>query len=238
MQISKILDHIQRKIQDNSYEREADLLPLVNDGLGEVAAMVPLPDLTTTNTVDCGDGYTVSMPQDFHSHFLFAYNTTRGRKITTIDHLTDFLHLFPSLDNSGSVSHVCAHGKTLYFQNTPGSSTPETVRIAYSKKPTEFTQDNDEEIDYIPKSLQKELLVNYVCREVYLEIEDGMENTKVNWNTHNKLFQQAISRLQGFVGLPPKNPEFVQDTLHGAGYFESAETGFGYYDGDIDNELI
>lgn len=236
MKISKILDHIQRKIQDDSYERVNDLLPLVNDGLGEIATMVALPDLTAINTVSCGDGYSAPMPADFHSHLLHAYNTTSGNKVNVIENITDFMDIFPGLDNQGSVTHVCLHGSTLYFQASPGSSSPETIRVAYSKTPTEFTGDNDEEIEYIPKSLQKDLLVNYVCREVFQEIEDGMENMKVNWNTHNKQFQQAISKLKGFIGLPPAKPSFIEDTLRGAGYFETVETGFG--DGDIDDDLI
>jgi len=231
MNLDTLVNRIRNKIQDPSYT-ENELVPMINQGLGEIATMVALPALTNVTTVDCGDGPSVSLPDDFHANVHHAYNQTDDWHVQIYEMFTDFIEDFPGLNNEGSVTYACAHGGKLYFQDAPGSDYPETILITYTKKPTLFDRNNDvTSIDYIPDEMQAPLLVNYACREVFDEIEDGLEGAKVNWNTHNKLFNEAFARLHAFLGVQPGTPHFVKQVQSGAGY--ARRTGF-----DVDDILI
>lgn len=232
MDLDTILNRIQNKIQDPSYDPDADLVPLINQGLGEIASMIALPALTTVTTIECGAGPSVDLPDDFHANVAHAFNQTKDGHVQVIHEFTDFIEEFPGLNGEGSVTHVCAHGRKLYFQDAPGSDSPETVLITYTSRPTLFDRKNGvKTIDYIPQELQAPLLVNYAVREVFGEVEDGVEGAKINWNTHNKLFNEAFARLHSFLGVQPGTPRYVKQSGSGQGYFMRGVS-------DVDEELI
>lgn len=232
MDLNKLLHRIQRKIQDPGYDPDADLIPLINQGLGEIATMIALPGLTTVSTIDCGEGPSVDLPEDFHANLDHVYNQTTDSRVRVVKAFTDFIKRFPGLNGEGSVTHVCEHGSKLYFQDAPGTSSPETVLITYTTRPTLFDRSEGvTSIDYIPHEMQVQLLVNYAAKEVFDEIEDGIEGNKVNWNTHNKLYNEAFARLQAFLGVQPGTPTYIDQSDSGLGYFSATQV-------DVDDYLI
>ena len=232
MDLDTLLNRIKNKIQDPSYDPDSDLVPLINQGLGEIATMIALPALTTVTTIECGTGPSVDLPDDFHANVHHAFNQTKDGHVQIIKSLPDFIEEFPGLNGEGSVTHICVHGRKLYFQDASGSSSPETLLITYTSRPTLFDRSGGvTKIDYIPHEMQAPLLVNYAVREVFGEIEDGVEGMKVNWNTHNKLFNEAFAKLQAFLGVQPGTPAFVKQSGSGRGIFRRNVS-------DIDDELI
>lgn len=218
MNISTILDHVERKIQDSSYSRSPDLLNFVNMGIGEIASEVVLPSLLTYDTVTCTpDGFTVDMPDDFYAHLRFAHNQTKDRRIRLYYNLSIFLERFAGLNRSGDVYAVCEHGGQLYYQCVP--ATDQDVRIWYAKEPTVFTEDNTDEADFLPKHLQGPLLINYAAMKVFEEIED--DGQPVNFEKYFNLYSKAKGTLITLVGLPDEGPEFVPN--HGDHFGETLD---------------
>lgn len=211
MQIASILDAIQRKIQDDSYSRQDDLLPLVNEGLGVIATEAPLPGLfTIKDDFSCPSGtHAVALPDDYGNWLKHAYNLTRKTRVRLYGSVTELMEHYPALDASAPVCAAAVYGNVLYVQGVPTSA--ETLQIAYYAKPTMFSE-SVSDVSYLPEHLQQPLLVNYVCKEVYNEIEDGVEGLKVNWNTYQKRFEAAMGKLYAHIGQTPQVPEIVQRT--------------------------
>lgn len=225
MEITEILSRIEQKIQDESYDR-LDLLNKVNEGLGEIAARVQLPDLITNDKVTCeADTSSVSLPDDYFGYLIAAYNKDTKQSLTILDSLVKLKRSFPGLDQTGSVTHCVAKGSTLFFQGCPSSS--EDVKLFYCSKPALFSASGDplvydpEEITYIPEHFQAKLLVTYAVKEVFNEIEDGLEDKKINWNTYNKLFEENLAKMTEFLGDQEDNASFVdtENDLKGMGFF-------------------
>lgn len=232
MDLNTLISRISHKIQDVSYTPE-DLVAFINQGIGEIATAVPLPDLDAVGTIECGAGPFIALPSDYHANLQHAYNQTQDEPVKVIKAVTDLRAKFPSLNEEGSITHVSPHGKKLYFQPAPGSIAPETLLITYSKQPQLFDLNGGvTTIDYIPHLMQAALLVNYACREVFDEIEDGVEGPKIEWSTHNKLFNEALENLREFLGVAPGTPTYVEGPSIGDGYF--SDRGHA----DLDDILI
>lgn len=234
MRTAEILARALRIIQDSSYDLTGDLLPLLNEGLEVVAARVRLPDLFTSAELDtAADGdYMVNMPDDFHAHFVQAYNKVSGRAVHVYKSHTQLTLKFPGLTEEGSVTHAALAGSRLYYQ--PAPQDPETLRVFYYEKPPQITFSGDPvvydpaTITCIPSAFHGKLLVNYICREIFGEIEDGLEGAKVNWNTHNKLFEEGLEQLEEFVGIAQGEPEYVLGSpeTEGMGFFSDPNSSF------------
>src|SRR6056297_3434242 len=111
MEIQTILDLVQRKIQDESYDRTDDLLPMVNKGIREIAIRVKLPDLFTYGTVTClADSFSADMPENYMSHLSYAYNTTHDTRVKVWS-FSYLLAKFPRMETTGWVSHIANKGK-------------------------------------------------------------------------------------------------------------------------------
>lgn len=205
MQISEILDHAERKIQDSSYARSPDLLGFANMGLGEIATEVILPSLMTYATVACpASDFATSLPDDFYAHLRFAHNTTKDCRVRLYYNLSIFLERFAGLNTAGNVCAVCEHGGTLYYQLVP--SAEQELRVWYAKTPTLFTADNTDEPSFLPQHLHGPLLINYIAMKAFEEIED--EQKQPNFRKYYELYSQAKASLINFVGLPDEEPEF------------------------------
>ena len=232
MDLNTLVRRISHKVRDDSYTSE-DFVAFINQGIGEIATRLPLPDLDTVGTIDCGAGPSVALPSDYYANLQHAYNKTQDRPVKVLKAVTDLRAKFPSLAEEGAVTHVSPHGKKLYFQPAPGSTAPDTLLITYSKQPQLFDLEGGiTTIDYIPFLMQAALLVNYACREAFDEIEDGVEGPKIEWSTHNKLFNDALENFREFLGVAPGTPTYVQGPSIGNGYYSDQGNA------DLDDILI
>jgi hypothetical protein len=109
------------------------------------------------------------------------------------------------LDHSGPVSEVTIRGGDLYYQGIPG--VPTELTLFYYRKPTLLVDYDpsgedgeagdlaDDIPDGIPEPFQKGLLVNYACKEIFDEIEDGMDGEKLNTQRYEAKYQAALAKL-------------------------------------------
>lgn len=206
MQVTRIIDQVERKIQDSSYSRD-DILDILNMGLEHITSSVVLPGLLKNDTLTLTAGsFSVSVPNDFFSHLLWAHNTTKDRNITVYQDYASFLELYRGLNNTGDVEALCEYGRFIYYQLCP--ATDQETRIWYSESPTLYTADDATELDYIPKHLQARLLVNYAAMYIFSEIESD-EKDQPETIKYSTYFNQAMGALIDFAGLPLEAPQFV-----------------------------
>ena len=211
MSIELALKLIARKVQDSSYSDE-DYIDLMNVCVGEIATEPGLPALIKSADVVVPEGeYQVAVPDDYFAHPIFpylkVYNLTSGIKseVTTWKYLSEFLERFGDLEADGDVSHACVSGQTMYVQYRPRAD--QTLRLWYTQMPP-VIEDADSDISFIPKQLQVPLLVNYVCYQVYSEIEDGVEGRAPNMDRYFAKYQMALKQLSDFV-VRDGTPDFV-----------------------------
>lgn len=212
-QYSRVLSEIQRKIQDDSYG-ESELQGFMNDGLRELATEVVLPGLLTNSVVTCSPGsFSVSMPSDYFAGLLWARNFVKNRWVYIYDSLTAFLERYDvgmtGLSQTGEVHSACRHGHMLYFAHQPATGDAQDLRLWYSAAPT-LLKTGDEDISYIPEHLQARLLINYVCMEVFSEIEEERNQPQVE--KYYTRFSGAKAALIEFVGLPERRPSVIPNT--------------------------
>jgi hypothetical protein len=62
------------------------------------------------------------------------------------------------------------------------------------------------------------LLVHYACREIFSEIEDGMEGEKVNTDYHHTVFVAALSELDSYLGPQKRKPVDITTEIHWDNY--------------------
>jgi len=209
--LERILNEIQRKIQDESYSRKDELMGFINDGIREVASEVVLPDLLTYDTVTCQpDQFSVSVPEDLFSSLLWAYNLDKDRMVHVYGSLTVFLERYASgmqgLSDTGDVKAVCRHGRDLYYAFMPQAGDAQDLRLWYAASPT-LLKTGDEDISFIPEQFHARLFVNYACMKVFEEIEEDQRQPQVE--KYFQLYSKAKAALINFVGLPERAPSFV-----------------------------
>lgn len=214
MKASEIVAAVVRKIQDPSYDND-DVLAMVNQGIIDVASggdrqhgfplLPPLPDLFTVDevTVDAGDSY-IDMP----SEFLRALTRVEhgGEALRRYDSHIKFLSRFRG--ETGPVEAYCLVGRRLWIGPVPTSTT--TLTVFFYAAPT-LLEEEDDEPTYIPAHLQRRLLVNYACKEIFSEIEQGLEGALPDTKKHDTEYQRALTDLERFLGPADGVAENIAD---------------------------
>lgn len=205
MKCSVIIDAVVDAIQDESFER-ADILAYINKAVDEIAAQYALPELTVFGNINVEGGkFLVALPDNYLSNLFHAVNLTTGKEVDVMSELANFLLKFKALDKSDNVTHVCVHGRKLYYQGIPTST--QVIRAFYTSRPEPFKENS--EIEYIPAQLQRDLLFNYACAECFNLIEDGIDGTKVNQNKYLGFYTAALAKLSNFIEPRQATPDFI-----------------------------
>lgn len=205
----KVLD----KVQDGSYDWE-DVVELFNDCLLELAGERLFPELEEVLDIQTDSSSDhVRLPADFHRNLRYCHSITHNRPIKIEGSVIQMYRQFSQLDQSGVVKMVAIKGRELHYQRIPQSA--ETLRINYYKYPPRLLTRNDKP-SFIPYSFAKRLLVHYACREIFDEIEDGVEGQKVNTLYHNKHYEEAKEALFLYLGPEEREPvEFAEEVEWG-----------------------
>ncbi len=206
MELSLLTDEISSIIQD-SFVSDTDIETRINaivfeiaQGIqvpGELGLTAPLPELLEENTVDLvSTARSITLP-DNYQRGLFPID-----EVSCFDSFAKFIKRYPSMETGEILEAVVVHGKKLFYY----PSLNKTVNILYYRKP----EDAIISVEGIPEHLQRRLIVNGVCKDIFAQIEDGIEGQKVNTNYHTEMFFSAIIELDKFVkddGLP----EYIAD---------------------------
>ena len=207
MTLAFILSTITRKIQDTSYSDD-DIIEIINQGIGEIASVEVLPDLVTydTVTVDEDDDF-ADLPTDYYAKLFHAYNTTKKQKVVVHKKVTEFLEKFPDRTLSGNVTDIVVSGRQILVREIP--TIDQILQVWYNKEP-ELIEDTSSDLPlYLPKYLQAPLFINYACRYIYSEIEDGTSKHNPNFIKYDRLYMEARAALRTYLGVPEGVPDFV-----------------------------
>jgi len=213
---TEIYTEVAAKVQDTAFDVD-DTISYINKGIKEIAGYVLLPKLleTETTVLSVVDTAYASLPDNFMRNLHYCYSDTNNRKIKIYGDVRLLYRQFSQLDLAGSIVGVARKGPSLYYQRIPSSA--ETLRIHYYKYPTALTTGTSQP-DCLPEFLVRPLLVNYVLREEYSLIEDGIEGQKVNTNYHETKFIEAVGQLIAYVGPEPREPQDIEDDVNLEGY--------------------
>lgn len=214
MRLADLIEIIMDKVQDPSLDSKR-IRRMINVAIQESASILtdPLPDCETraTLTTHIVNPY-ISLPDNFHRDLDFCFNVTRNDRVEVFRSLPYLSAVsgWENLDQAASVYGVARSGNTLYYQGIP--TTAETLTIHYFRKPAELEKDNDEPWEF-PSYSHQSIIVNHVLKELFSEIEDGIEQQKVNTAYHDKQWRDAILSLELFIGPRNTEPPQIHDMV-------------------------
>ncbi|MCK5581919.1 MAG: hypothetical protein KAJ18_11680 [Candidatus Omnitrophica bacterium] len=213
MNLFQMRDVVEDIISNSDYD-PTRINAFINEGVQAVATGVilpgrfdlspPLPDLYTTDTVDTDANSFVSLPADFNRDVVIVKDSN-SNKIPIISSFQNFLHLYK--EETGSVDKCSINGSILHYRGIPSS--PETLTVNYYSTPATLIADDDIPTD-IPLVLHRQLIVGYALKEIYNEIELGMEGRKVDMKNYEEIFNQGLVRLRQLI---PEDslPDFYEE---------------------------
>jgi len=210
MKLFELEESIGEIVQDSSFDG-TQTRRLINRAIQSIAGAVDLPELVKTDTVlTTGSSSSASLPAAYMKGLFFVGSANQNRRIGDrigYRSYNRFLRRWPdpALDKAGPIVDVAVKGTSLVYQ----PCVADTLTLQFYRKPAALTGASDS-VEAIPAHLQEGLIVNFVCREIYSRIEDGVEGKKVNTAYHAALYNQALSDLRDFIGQDDE-PEYVQN---------------------------
>jgi len=145
----------------------------------------------------------VPLPTDYMRELYACYNQTISRKIAIYPNHRTMFSFFPQPDQGGDILHIAAQGRSrLYYQHIP--SAPQTLDLYYYRVPETMSEDADEP-EGVPPHLHK-ILADWVCKQIFSQIEDGIEGSKTNTQYYFQEFESGIAELKLYIGPEPKMP--------------------------------
>lgn len=201
-------DKALRKIDDDSYSW-ADVVDEFNRCLEYLAGKFNLLELEHTEDIMTDPNVNnVPVPANYMKNLWQCRSLTHNRLIKVHTSVINLGRWYSVIDQSGSVRGVAVKGRAFYYQRIPGSA--ETLRLTYYRYPDRL-YDRDDKPTCLPPHLVEPLLVNYACKEIYSEIEDG-EDKQVNTDRYTNKFNNAVVELERFLGPDRHDPiEFGQE---------------------------
>jgi hypothetical protein len=203
-----ISDRVLRKVQDESYGWD-DVKDLFNSCLRELAGVYMLPALETEGTVTTSSVASyVALPDDYMKSLFRCYSETTNRRPVIFASLRLLLKRFSPPDNTGPVIGVAVRGNNLHYQRLAA----ETLDIFYFRQPDLIEEEEDTPTS-LPEHLASDLLYHYACKEIFDQIEDGIEGDKTNTQWHEKKYVEKVIALERFVGAEGKEPQEITDEM-------------------------
>lgn len=209
MNAGDIIANVVAKVQDSSFDDDV-VLDLINEARFHIASLVDLPALQKGADIETtGSASSVDLPTDYHKGLFWVWSTEQNRRIGSRPgdyyNLLTFMEDFPGQE--GRIDSVCVDGLDLLYKGPAN----DTLKIRYYSKPIIITATTTVPTE-LPDQFQRPLLVAYCCRELFADIEDGMEGAKVNTDYWSKRLDRGIAELEMFVARNrPREAKYVRD---------------------------
>jgi len=175
----EIRTEIENIIQDSSFT-EDEINDYINQCIIYTGGQVEIPELKRLDVVDTvlSQAYVslTGLTGGF-SGKLRKVKDSDGNSPTIYTKLDTLLDDYPTMDEVGDVEAVALEGSTLWYQKIP--ETVATLTCLYYRNPTLLTSDGDIPSDF-PYHLHRNLFVHGTCWMIYDQIEDDVEDKKVN----------------------------------------------------------
>ncbi|MHC4310882.1 MAG: phage adaptor protein [Planctomycetota bacterium] len=210
-----LAEKVAQRIDDRSYTYDT-ILDKLNQGLRRIAGKHLLPDLETITNVDTDANVNnIRLPRDYQRNLRWAHSTTHNRRIKIYPSTVQLFRWFNMLDQTGRIVGLAIKGRHLYYQRVPSSS--ETIRLNYWRYPERIDM-RTEKVDVLPEHLVEPLLVSYACREIFEEIEDGIDGQKVNTTYYDKKYTEAEGELSELLGPETRLPVGIETEIDWEAY--------------------
>ena len=216
MILEKMISLVESGIQDPSYTLEDDILPLINEALDDAAERFCHADLAKFDTVTilADAAGPVSLPNDYHHDLYRVVNTTFNRPVSIRSNLAVLESLYDGMTSPGPVQDVAVEGNELFFKPSPAMATDQVLTLFYYKKIEEFEEgDTDEEPTWIPDRFHRGIVVDYVLKELWALVEDGIDGHKVNTAFYEARHAQALVKLERHTRKNPKQKPVIVRTV-------------------------
>jgi hypothetical protein len=209
MNLDELIAQVDRVIQDDDFDGDV-ITTYLNRGMLEISGGIrrydssvltqPLPELYVIGTVATTDVCKASLPVLYQRDVVMAVDYL-GRELTIYDSFTEFAKTYPLMTATGYINALAIKGRDLYYQNIPVVS--ELVTIHYHRYPEDMTIGSDSP-DGLPVHFHN-ILVDYVCKEFFNIIEDGLDGKNVNTSKYEIRFQKGIEALDASISAdaPP-----------------------------------
>lgn len=207
MKISVMRSLLADLIQDPSYSSD-DLNSKLYQAALYIAGAVLLPDFKRIGSIDtiAGQPYvSLSGLSDGFNGRISRFHKNGIHIYSSLDLLVDSYSTEEGnglLMKSGEVEAVAQEGSLLWYQYIP--EVAETLNMTYYKNPPVFSSDNYEP-EYIPEYLHQKIFVNGAAFLLYSEIEDDIDDVKINRTVnYNESFNEdkrdsGINKLREWI---------------------------------------
>ena len=176
---------------------EAIVAQKINQGIDYIASQVLLSDLESRDSFTTQVGVNrVAIPPtwNFHRNLFAADDSSRALQIVgSIEHLSRLEPDFEDSQNASTVMYLTTSGLNLVYYPVPAEAT--NIDCGFFRLPTHLENPTDIPT-YLPVGLHKKLLENYVCWDVWANVEDGIEGRKVNTAYYLGQFREALVELE------------------------------------------
>jgi len=201
MNVDDVITEARNITRDESFD-DLWMVERINMGLQEIAAVLAIPGLSASDTVTAtsGDGGHVALPSDF-SHGLYLATTEEyPNGLILCENLKSLIARYDP-EETGSVRMVTAHFQDLYF--APFVEEDEDITLWYYRNPDAVTL-GDDLPSWVPAHLRKPLMVNYLAKEIFAQVEEGIDGQLPNTAKYSQFYGQAAQMLQAFYPKAPK----------------------------------
>lgn len=209
MELQAIRNEVINIIADDSYDATA-VDSYINQCIDYLNSIIELPGRKSIASVDTvvGQAYTglTSISQEFNGRILSAICADGNLDIYL--GLESLFNAYATGDNTdllatGTLEAVAVEGNTLWYQKVPTSET--TITVVYYRDLAGLSADDDELTD-VPKGLHRQLLVFGTAWLIFDQIEEDVEQAKVNARSYfytsfdesNK--HSGITKLREWIG--------------------------------------
>lgn len=196
----EIRTEIENLIQDASFVPDT-IDAYINLAILYAGANTDIPELKRIDTVNTvlSQAYTsLSSLTGGFSGKLRRVKNADGNSIEITSDLALLMDAFPTMVEEGEVEAVALEGSTLWYQKIPAAV--ETLTCLYFRDPTILSVDNESPSDF-PAHLHRHLFVHGTAWMIYDQIEDDVEEKKVNTAGQFWLSFDEGNRHSGLVKL-------------------------------------
>lgn len=194
-------NRVKRIIQDSSYTDET-IDEFINEGYLRCASLVLLPELESTGSITLSSAaYSVDIPAswDFNRNLFLCVNPTSNTSLQVFTSLALFNKTFPEFKlgiEYGTPKACTISGNTLLYYPTPMENVD--MQCAFYTNVSPLVNDADIP-DSIPPFMQMPILAAYACKEIFSEIEDGIDGVLINFTKYTRKFEESIFELNDYL---------------------------------------
>ena len=212
MNLGTILSRIETGIQDPSFTREDNLLPLVNEFVTEVSELFLFPSLQSyaqlTVAADLEVNH-IDLPTNYHRDLYRVYNVNLKREVNIRSNVKALERLYDGFQGTGYIQDVAVQDRELWFR--PTIEQEQALDLFYYRKPVliEDADDEDMLLDGVPENLAV-IAVDYALMQLYNLVEDGVTGMPVNTEKYSVRYQAGLGKLNEYCKQSPKQVPVVQ----------------------------